>query len=97
MLRESRFSSALVSDAADTVHLLPLDVHIFWPVGTAPLTTATSCPPHRRTLVTLSGLGMDFYTEIAKLRAARRLWATLVKEKFQVGVLGDIGMTSVSR
>lgn len=29
------------------------------------------------------GIGMNFYLEIAKLRAARRLWATLVKEKFQ--------------
>ncbi|KNC99720.1 methylmalonyl-CoA mutase, mitochondrial [Spizellomyces punctatus DAOM BR117] len=29
------------------------------------------------------GIGMNFYMEIAKLRAARRLWATLVKEKFQ--------------
>ncbi|KAL6079039.1 Methylmalonyl-CoA mutase, mitochondrial [Balamuthia mandrillaris] len=28
------------------------------------------------------GIGMNFYTEIAKLRAARRLWAQLVKEKF---------------
>eukprot|EP00026_Physarum_polycephalum_P001063 Phypoly_transcript_01064.p1 GENE.Phypoly_transcript_01064~~Phypoly_transcript_01064.p1 ORF type:complete len:749 (+),score=153.04 Phypoly_transcript_01064:1423-3669(+) len=28
------------------------------------------------------GIGMNFYLEIAKLRAARRLWATLVKEKF---------------
>jgi methylmalonyl-CoA mutase len=27
--------------------------------------------------------GMDFLTEIAKLRAARELWATLVKERFQ--------------
>eukprot|EP00049_Salpingoeca_infusionum_P001052 m.44646 g.44646 ORF g.44646 m.44646 type:complete len:735 (-) comp10847_c0_seq1:79-2283(-) len=27
-------------------------------------------------------LGMNFYVEIAKLRAARRLWATLVEEKF---------------
>jgi methylmalonyl-CoA mutase len=29
------------------------------------------------------GIGMDFYLEIAKLRAARRLWAELMKEKFQ--------------
>ncbi|KAJ3291065.1 hypothetical protein HK104_006348 [Borealophlyctis nickersoniae] len=29
------------------------------------------------------GIGMNFYMEIAKLRAARRLWATLVKEKFE--------------
>ncbi|KAI0226494.1 Methylmalonyl-CoA mutase, mitochondrial [Lamellibrachia satsuma] len=29
------------------------------------------------------GIGMNFYLEIAKLRAARRLWATLIKEKFQ--------------
>nr|XP_055042540.1 methylmalonyl-CoA mutase, mitochondrial-like [Misgurnus anguillicaudatus] len=29
------------------------------------------------------GIGMNFYMEIAKLRAARRLWATLIKEKFQ--------------
>lgn len=29
------------------------------------------------------GIGMNFYLEIAKLRAARRLWATLVKEKFK--------------
>lgn len=28
------------------------------------------------------GIGMNFYLEIAKLRAARRLWSTLVKEKF---------------
>lgn len=28
------------------------------------------------------GIGLNFYTEIAKMRAARRLWATLVKEKF---------------
>lgn len=28
------------------------------------------------------GIGMNFYMEIAKMRAARRLWATLVKEKF---------------
>lgn len=27
-------------------------------------------------------MGTNFYTEIAKLRAARKLWATLVKEKF---------------
>lgn len=29
------------------------------------------------------GIGMNFYMEIAKLRAARRLWAELIKEKFQ--------------
>lgn len=29
------------------------------------------------------GIGMNFYMEIAKLRAARLLWAELVKEKFQ--------------
>ncbi|RXN23267.1 methylmalonyl- mitochondrial [Labeo rohita] len=29
------------------------------------------------------GIGMNFYMEIAKLRAARRLWSTLIKEKFQ--------------
>ncbi|XP_069111221.1 methylmalonyl-CoA mutase, mitochondrial-like [Argopecten irradians] len=29
------------------------------------------------------GIGMNFYMEIAKLRAARRLWAHLVKKKFQ--------------
>jgi methylmalonyl-CoA mutase len=29
------------------------------------------------------GIGMNFYLEIAKLRAARRLWAKLVKERFQ--------------
>lgn len=29
------------------------------------------------------GIGMNFYMEIAKLRAGRRLWATLIKEKFQ--------------
>lgn len=29
------------------------------------------------------GIGMNFYMEIAKLRAARRLWAHLVEEKFQ--------------
>ncbi|XP_043196693.1 methylmalonyl-CoA mutase, mitochondrial-like isoform X1 [Amphibalanus amphitrite] len=28
------------------------------------------------------GIGMNFYMEIAKMRAARRLWATLMKEKF---------------
>ncbi|KAI3652673.1 hypothetical protein MP228_002098 [Amoeboaphelidium protococcarum] len=28
------------------------------------------------------GIGMNFYMEIAKLRAARRLWAQLLKEKF---------------
>jgi len=28
------------------------------------------------------GIGMNFYMEVAKLRAARTLWATLVKEKF---------------
>jgi len=28
------------------------------------------------------GIGMQFYMEIAKLRAARRLWAQLVKERF---------------
>jgi len=28
------------------------------------------------------GVGMNFYMEIAKFRAARRLWATLIKEKF---------------
>jgi methylmalonyl-CoA mutase len=28
------------------------------------------------------GIGMNFYMEIAKLRAARKLWAKLVKEKF---------------
>jgi methylmalonyl-CoA mutase len=27
------------------------------------------------------GIGMDFFTEIAKLRAARRLWARLVRDK----------------
>lgn len=27
-------------------------------------------------------IGMNFYMEIAKMRAARRIWATLVKEKF---------------
>ncbi|GFQ85687.1 methylmalonyl-CoA mutase, mitochondrial [Trichonephila clavata] len=29
------------------------------------------------------GIGMNFYMEIAKMRAARRLWAHLIKEKFQ--------------
>lgn len=29
------------------------------------------------------GIGMNFYMEIAKMRAARRLWATLIQEKFQ--------------
>ncbi|KAL4222157.1 hypothetical protein ACF0H5_018197 [Mactra antiquata] len=29
------------------------------------------------------GIGMNLYMEIAKLRAARRLWANLVKEKFE--------------
>ena len=28
------------------------------------------------------GIGMDFYMEVAKLRAARMLWAKLLKEKF---------------
>lgn len=28
------------------------------------------------------GIGMNFFMEVAKLRAARRLWATLVKERF---------------
>jgi len=28
------------------------------------------------------GIGMNFYMEVAKLRAARRLWANLIKEKF---------------
>ncbi|CAG8556764.1 8418_t:CDS:2, partial [Acaulospora morrowiae] len=28
------------------------------------------------------GIGMNFYMEIAKLRAARRLWASLINEKF---------------
>jgi methylmalonyl-CoA mutase len=28
------------------------------------------------------GVGMNYYTEIAKLRAARRLWSQMVKEKF---------------
>src|SRR5690349_20906617 len=27
-------------------------------------------------------IGMNFYMEIAKMRAARRLWAVMVKEKF---------------
>lgn len=29
------------------------------------------------------GIGMNFYTEIAKLRAARRLWAHLVEKYFK--------------
>lgn len=29
------------------------------------------------------GIGMNFHMEIAKLRAGRKLWATLLKEKFQ--------------
>lgn len=29
------------------------------------------------------GIGMNFYMEIAKLRAARKLWATLIQENFQ--------------
>mmetsp|Transcript_10656 Transcript_10656/g.19432 ORF Transcript_10656/g.19432 Transcript_10656/m.19432 type:complete len:636 (+) Transcript_10656:147-2054(+) len=29
------------------------------------------------------GIGMQYYMEIAKMRAARRLWAKLVKEEFQ--------------
>ena len=29
------------------------------------------------------GVGLHFYTEIAKMRAGRRLWSTLVQEKFQ--------------
>jgi methylmalonyl-CoA mutase len=28
------------------------------------------------------GIGMDFFTEIAKLRAARSLWATLLRERY---------------
>ncbi|HYQ14967.1 MAG TPA: methylmalonyl-CoA mutase family protein, partial [Polyangiaceae bacterium] len=28
------------------------------------------------------GIGMDFFTEIAKLRAARKLWATLLRERY---------------
>jgi methylmalonyl-CoA mutase len=28
------------------------------------------------------GIGMNFFVEVAKLRAARRLWATLVRERF---------------
>ncbi len=28
-------------------------------------------------------IGMNFYMEVAKMRAARRLWATLMKEKFE--------------
>ncbi len=30
-------------------------------------------------------IGMDFFEEVAKLRAARRLWAHLVKEKSVAG------------
>ena len=30
------------------------------------------------------GIGMNFHMEIAKLRAARLLWAQLIKEKFDV-------------
>jgi len=29
------------------------------------------------------GIGMNYYVEIAKMRAARRLWSTLVKEQFR--------------
>ncbi|UYV79790.1 MUT [Cordylochernes scorpioides] len=29
------------------------------------------------------GIGMNFYMEIAKMRAARRLWAEMIQEKFQ--------------
>jgi len=29
------------------------------------------------------GIGMNFYMEVAKLRAARKLWAQLVKERFK--------------
>ena len=29
------------------------------------------------------GISMNFYMEIAKMRAARRLWANLIKERFQ--------------
>ena len=32
------------------------------------------------------GIGMNFYLEIAKLRAARRLWSTLVEKHFQPNV-----------
>ena len=32
--------------------------------------------------------GMNFYMEVAKLRAARRLWADLVTERFQVNIFG---------
>jgi methylmalonyl-CoA mutase N-terminal domain/subunit len=33
--------------------------------------------PHRHNVI-----GMNFYMEIAKLRAARQVWARLMKEKF---------------
>ena len=29
------------------------------------------------------GIGMNFYMEVAKLRAARRLWSKLVQERFE--------------
>jgi methylmalonyl-CoA mutase N-terminal domain/subunit len=28
------------------------------------------------------GIGMNFYMEVAKLRAARRVWSQLIKDKF---------------
>jgi len=30
------------------------------------------------------GIGMNFYLEVAKLRAARRLWSDLVRERFEI-------------
>ena len=41
----------------------------------------TRLPPNRR-FSFFFGIGMNFYMEIAKLRAARQLWAELVAEKF---------------
>ncbi|HYO97743.1 MAG TPA: methylmalonyl-CoA mutase [Polyangiaceae bacterium] len=35
-----------------------------------------------KTLSFFFGVGLDFFTEVAKLRAARLLWATLVRERF---------------
>ncbi|KAA8492796.1 putative methylmalonyl-CoA mutase, mitochondrial [Porphyridium purpureum] len=41
--------------------------------------TVDQCAPR---LSFFFGIGMDFYVEIAKLRAARELWYTLLKEKY---------------
>lgn len=53
--------------------------------GCAPTTACAACP-HALTcgcsrFSFFFACGMSFYQEIAKLRAARRLWARMVKEK----------------